>query len=291
MSGYTPLFGSIVRSSIWDEDNATRIVWITLLALAEADGTVEGSVKGLAHEARVSLKECKTSLEILKAPDPYSKTVANEGRRIKEIDGGWFVLNHNVYRKKAKSRAAYMRRYREEKKKELKEEKTKDPNINTNTNNVTTRNNRNSYVTVTDSPILSEKRTFHKKNESHLIKTHRDTGNKEGIKTNRDVGIKADECSRNKKNRHILEIPPDLQKWQDIAFTVGLTPEEGQNSYDNFSANDWKRGNGVKIESWEQIPGLLRYWRNNRQNFAGKTQKQTESVSDQVKRLKSEGKL
>ena len=117
MAGYTPLFGSIVRSSIWDEDNATRIVWITMLALAEADGTVEGSIKGLAHESRVTLSECKTALEILKAPDPYSKTTDNDGRRIKEISGGWVVLNHKLYREKAKSRAEYYRRYREEKRK------------------------------------------------------------------------------------------------------------------------------------------------------------------------------
>jgi len=61
--------------------------------------------------------------------------------------------------------------------------------------------------------------------------------------------------------------PPDFEKWQDIAFAVGLTPEEAQNSYDNFEANDWKRGNKIELESWRQIPALLRYWRNNRQNF------------------------
>ena len=158
MAGYTPLFGSIVRSSIWDEDNATRIVWITMLALAEADGTIEGSVKGMAHEARVTLSECKTALEILKAPDPYSKTTDNEGRRIREIDGGWLLLNHKLYREKAKSRAKYMRHYREEKKKEHKEEKKENPNLNPNTNNVTPCNTSVTGVTVTDSPLPPTKK-------------------------------------------------------------------------------------------------------------------------------------
>lgn len=127
MAGYTPLFGSIVRSSIWDEDNATRVVWITMLALADKDGFIEGSTKGLAHEARVSIRECSTAIEILKAPDPHSKTIDNEGRRIKEVESGWVILNYSLYRKKAKSRAGYYRNYRKLKKEEesnKEEEKT-----------------------------------------------------------------------------------------------------------------------------------------------------------------------
>jgi len=34
------------------------------------------------------------------APDPYSRTKDHEGRRIKECDGGWFVLNGEKYREK-----------------------------------------------------------------------------------------------------------------------------------------------------------------------------------------------
>jgi len=232
MSGYTPLFSSIVMSSIWDEDNETRIVWITLLAMAGADGVVEGSITGLAHSARVPISVCQKAIKKLTSPDQYSQTKEDEGRRIKEIEGGWMILNHKKYREKAKSRAAYMRRYREEKKKAYKEEKKENSNLNTNTNSVTACNSYVTSETVTDFPI-----------------------------------------------------PPDMQRWQDIAFKVGLTPEEGQNSYDNFSANGWTRGNGVKIESWKQIPGLLRYWRNNRQNFTPKN-KATESAFDQLEQIK-----
>jgi hypothetical protein len=120
MSGYTPLFGSIVCSSIWDEDKATRIVWITMLALAEANGIVEGSPKGLAHQARVSVKECLTALEILKSPDPYSRSKNDEGRRIEEVDGGWRIVNHRAYRLKAKSRAEYYRKWRQQQAEEQK---------------------------------------------------------------------------------------------------------------------------------------------------------------------------
>jgi len=64
--------------------------------------------------------------------------------------------------------------------------------------------------------------------------------------------------------------PPDFQTWKNYALMAGLTDEEAQNSYDNFQANDWCRGNGIDIKSWSQVAGLLRYWRNNRQNFAPK---------------------
>jgi hypothetical protein len=139
MSGYTPLFQSIITSSIWNEDDQTRIVWISLLALADAEGKVEGSIAGIAPVARVTIQQCEKALKKLRSPDPYSRTKDDEGRRIKEIDGGWLILNHNKYREKAKNRAAYFREWRQ-KKKVAKEEK--DSNTNTNSNSATARNKR-----------------------------------------------------------------------------------------------------------------------------------------------------
>lgn len=97
MNGYTKLFGKIVYSTIWQESLPTKVVWITLLALKDMDGHVFCSVPGLAKTAGVSLDECEKALQKFKNPDPYSSTKENEGRRIQEIDGGWFVLNHYKY--------------------------------------------------------------------------------------------------------------------------------------------------------------------------------------------------
>ena len=55
--------------------------------------------------------ECVEALNKLKAPDPYSRTKENDGRRLVDIDGGWQVLNHAKYRAKL-SRADYFRQYR-----------------------------------------------------------------------------------------------------------------------------------------------------------------------------------
>lgn len=98
MNGYTKLFSSIVTSTIWREDLATKVVWVTLLALSDSSGVVEGSVPGLAHIAGVTLEECEMSLSKLSQPDKYSRTPDHEGCRIEAIDGGWFILNRAKYR-------------------------------------------------------------------------------------------------------------------------------------------------------------------------------------------------
>lgn len=96
--GYTKLFSDIVDSSIWDEDNDTRIVWVTLLALCNADGYVRGSVGWLAGKARVSVKDCTKALKIFAAPDPRSRTEDNDGRRIQATERGWIILNYQLFR-------------------------------------------------------------------------------------------------------------------------------------------------------------------------------------------------
>ena len=97
-STYAKLFQSILTSSVWQEDDATRLVWITMLALKNRFGEVAGSVPGIAHAAKVPLDAARSAIAKLLAPDPDSRTKDHEGRRIVAIDGGWRVLNHEVYR-------------------------------------------------------------------------------------------------------------------------------------------------------------------------------------------------
>lgn len=98
---YTKLFSSIVHSTIWRESNEVRLVWITMLALADRDGVVEASIPGLADAARVSLPECERALAILSAPDPYSRSKLKDGRRIEACKGGWSLVNYDEYRHRA----------------------------------------------------------------------------------------------------------------------------------------------------------------------------------------------
>lgn len=99
--GYTKLFGSLVFSSMWrSEPNETRIVWITMLALADQDGVVISSVQGLADCAKVTKDECKIALERFMSPDEDSTDKDHEGRRIEKVDRGWLLLNHWKFREK-----------------------------------------------------------------------------------------------------------------------------------------------------------------------------------------------
>ena len=97
---FTKLFSEILDSTIWQETNETRLVWITMLAMADKYGDVLSSIPGLADRAKVSLKDCEAALKCLMSPDPYSRTKDHEGRRIEEVDGGWNLLNHGKYRRK-----------------------------------------------------------------------------------------------------------------------------------------------------------------------------------------------
>ena len=131
MSGYTKLFASIVDSTIWRESKETKIVWITMLAKSDKHGIVEASVPGLADASRVSVEECRVALSSLASPDPDSRTKDHAGRRIKEIEGGWLLLNHGKYRARlnADDRREYQRQWMAEKRAEDKRrslEKNKD---------------------------------------------------------------------------------------------------------------------------------------------------------------------
>ena len=118
MHSYTKLFSSIITSTIWMEDDKTRILWITLLAMADQHGEVYSSIPGLARVAGMSVGEAVAALEKLLGPDEYSRTPDYEGRRIAPIEGGWELLNHAKYRLLASrddaksANAARVRRHR-----------------------------------------------------------------------------------------------------------------------------------------------------------------------------------
>ena len=116
MAGFTKLWSTIVTSTVWAEEHPTRIVWVTMLATADACGRVEASLPGLAHVARVTIEECRTAIERLSAPDKESRTQEFEGRRLIAFDGGggWQIVNYEKYRnaRNADERREYWRDYK-----------------------------------------------------------------------------------------------------------------------------------------------------------------------------------
>lgn len=119
---YTKLFCSIITSTIWMEDDKTRLVWITMLALADKNGEVQASIPGLARLSAVPVDAVERALAKFLSPDEHSRTKDDEGRRIEVIEGGWSLLNHAKYRAMAskdeskKSAAERQKRYRDKQK-------------------------------------------------------------------------------------------------------------------------------------------------------------------------------
>lgn len=97
---FTKLFSSITESTVWCEPDRTRLVWICMLAMADAQGRVWGSIPGLANRARVPVEDARAAIACFLAPDVDSRTRDHDGRRIEEIDGGWRLLNYVKYREK-----------------------------------------------------------------------------------------------------------------------------------------------------------------------------------------------
>lgn len=95
---YVKLFQKILDSTIWLEDHATRIVWITLLAMCDENGLVDAPMPAIANRARVRVEECEAAMMKFQQPDPYSRTPDNDGRRIEKAEVGWLILNHRKYR-------------------------------------------------------------------------------------------------------------------------------------------------------------------------------------------------
>jgi len=98
MKSFVKLFGSILDSSIWNEPAHVKLMWITMLAMADKHGEVDASLPGLAKRAGVSREECDDAIQRFLSPDPDSRNPENEGRRIEVIQGGWALLNHEYYR-------------------------------------------------------------------------------------------------------------------------------------------------------------------------------------------------
>ena len=121
MKTWTPLWSSIVDSSVWGETKETKILWITILAKKDRNGFVEASLPGLARAAVLTLAETEKAIKVLEYPDPHSRSKANEGRRIKKVEGGWTVLNHFPYRDEMSSQ--YRREYQRQKQAEYRSKK------------------------------------------------------------------------------------------------------------------------------------------------------------------------
>lgn len=113
MNTWAPLWSGIVDSSIWDEPDYVVKVFLTMLAVKDADHVVRFNAYQLGRKARKSELEVLEALRILSMPDT-KRTEHQEfgGRRIRAVEDGWMVLNGEKYREKVR---VEMRRARQRK--------------------------------------------------------------------------------------------------------------------------------------------------------------------------------
>jgi hypothetical protein len=58
---------------------------------------VRATLPGLSHTARVPIRTCEQAIARFCSPDKYSSSQEDEGRRIREVDGGWELVNFSKY--------------------------------------------------------------------------------------------------------------------------------------------------------------------------------------------------
>lgn len=93
----------LFESSIWEEDLVTRIVWITLLGLAQnmhnkthGEGTVIITPGNLARKALISREQLDHAISKLTQPDPYSRTNAGQPR-LEVLENGYRIPAFDLY--------------------------------------------------------------------------------------------------------------------------------------------------------------------------------------------------
>lgn len=100
---YAPIFDTMLGSSLWDEDYAVRVCFISMLAMKDHEFIVRGSAKHISKMANMKEAEVIECLKILSSPD--TKRVEEqefEGRRIRRVEEAghvpaWKILNGAKY--------------------------------------------------------------------------------------------------------------------------------------------------------------------------------------------------
>lgn len=117
--GFAKLSDTLVYSSILREDDGVFKVFFLILSQTRQDGVSPISADFIAAVTRKPDDEVERCLAILEAPDPKSKSLAEDGRRIERVDGGFRVVNYRKYREDADTET--VREYERERKRRQRE--------------------------------------------------------------------------------------------------------------------------------------------------------------------------
>lgn len=105
----------IFNSSIMEENLEVRYIWFCLLTLADREGFVDMTTAAIARRINIDEVVVVDAINKFLQPDPTSRTVLFEGKRLEKIreSFGWKIINYIHYRdlRSEENRREYMRNY------------------------------------------------------------------------------------------------------------------------------------------------------------------------------------
>ncbi len=117
---YSKLYRTIFDGSLYGEFEALT-VFMAMLALADRHGEVDAAPNKIAGCLGCSVEFVLKGIDLLEAPDPISRTPAEEGRRLLRLPNdegglkpfGWRITNYEKYRsiRNEEERRAYKREW------------------------------------------------------------------------------------------------------------------------------------------------------------------------------------
>jgi hypothetical protein len=152
---FAKLFSTITESSLWGQSKDARLLFVSMLARADQNGFVEAAVTGLARMSNLTLAETQAALAELEAPDPYSKSPEQDGRRVMKCDRGWLLTNYDAYRNRRDDEAR-----REYKARWIKERRAQSRNVDTCRHDVDSVDSRGHLYTQAEAEAEAEADTI-----------------------------------------------------------------------------------------------------------------------------------
>ncbi len=119
MNTWIPLWSNTLQSTLWEEPTHVRVMFLTLLMMSDPDHVVREPFRrvmklaNLSEDKAESEQLARDALKILGSPD--ARSVDNqefEGRRIREVEGGWEIVNGEKYQEEMRSLTARVRKTR-----------------------------------------------------------------------------------------------------------------------------------------------------------------------------------
>jgi hypothetical protein len=99
MHTWAPLWSGVVDSSLWELPDWVIKIFITMMALKDADHIVRMTPYQIARRSLKTEDEVMEALKMLCAPDKKRKEKQEyEGRRVRMVEDGWLIINGEKYR-------------------------------------------------------------------------------------------------------------------------------------------------------------------------------------------------